>query len=234
MRNLSPWRPRKHVWHRKRPEIGPTTPIHVAIRVRKGTIKLRPKRIFRIVRTALVAASRKIFFRLIEYSVQRNHLHLIVEADDKFALSRAMRSLSIRIAKRINQVMGARGVRIVDRYFMRVLKTPLDVRTALQYVLNNYRRHEAQFGRCCADGWIDPCSSAIWFRDWAIEPRPARDRCPDLPRGTVIPCSEMLRHDWKLWGRIDPSFVPGPFRDRAKVARQAVKIGAKSGQRVTK
>jgi REP element-mobilizing transposase RayT len=219
MRNLSRWRPRRHVWHRKRPEISGDTPIHIAIRVRKGTIKLRPRRVFRIVRAALVAASQKIFFRLVEYSVQRTHLHLIVEADDKFALSRAMRSLSIRIAKRINQVMGTRGVRIPERYFMSVLKTPLDVRTALQYVLNNYRRHEAQFGRRCREGWIDPCSSAIWFNDWTHAPRRSRDPCPDLPRGNTLPRSDMLRDGWKAWGRIDPSFVPGPFRDRLKVVR---------------
>jgi REP element-mobilizing transposase RayT len=218
MRTLSRWLPRKRVWHRKRPEISPKTPVHVAIRVRKGTIGLRPRKSFRIVRSALVAASQKIRFRLIEYSVQGNHLHLIAEADDTYALSRAMRSLSIRIARHINRAMGERGVRIVDRYFMSVLKTPLDVRTALQYVLNNYRRHQAQSKRRCSDGWIDPCSSAIWFQDWSPPPpRVPRDPCPDLPRGTVLPRSNVLCHGRKAWGRIDPSFVPGPFRDRAAV-----------------
>jgi REP element-mobilizing transposase RayT len=201
-----------------RPELTPDRPVHVAIRVRDGTVRLRYKQCFRIVRQALVAASQKIRFRLIAYSVQTNHLHLIAEADDKFALSRAMRSLSIRIAKRINQLMHARGKRIRNRYMLSVLRTKCDVQRALAYVLNNRRRHAAQSRRRLRDRWIDPCSSAVWFQDWARPPLATWDPCPDLPRGTVEPQSVLLRHGWKAHGLIDPSYVPGPLRDRAAVA----------------
>jgi hypothetical protein len=169
------------------------------------------------VRAALVAASQKIRFRLIAYSVQRKHLHLIAEADDKFALSRAIRSLSIRIAKRINQLMQTRGVRIPKRYMLSVLRTKDEVQRALAYVLNNYRRHAAQSRRRVVDGWIDPCSSAVWFDGWCRPPTSTLDPCSDLPRGTVEPRSVVMRHGWKAYGLIDPSFVPGPLRDRAKI-----------------
>jgi REP element-mobilizing transposase RayT len=208
------WRHARH-WRYKRPEITKRTPVHAAIRVRDGTVKLRFKRCFRIVREALAALEAKIRFRLIEYSVQNNHLHLIAEADDTYALSRAMRSLSIRIARRINQVMGARGVRITDPYFASVLATPLAVRMALRYVLNNYRRHAAQSKRRCPKGWVDPCSSGIWFDSWASPPWAGSDPCPDLPRGTRRPKTASLRHAWKLYGLLNPSEVPGPWRDSA-------------------
>jgi REP element-mobilizing transposase RayT len=202
-----------------RPEIRRRTPVHVAIRVRDGTVRLRFKQCYRIVRVALVALSDKIRFRLIEYSVQNNHLHLIVEVDDEYALSRAMRSLSIRIAKRINQVMGARGVRIRDRYVAVLLETPYAVKSALAYVLNNYRRHAAQSKRRCPRDWVDPCSSGIWFGGWSRRPRAARDPCPDLPHGTSPPRTALLRHAWKPYGLLDPSFVPGPWRDRQGVEK---------------
>jgi REP element-mobilizing transposase RayT len=202
-----------------RPELTPEKPVHVAIRVRDGTLKLRYKRCFRVVRAALVAASQKIRFRLVAYSVQGNHLHLIAEADDKFALSRAMRSLSIRIAKRINQLMGARGRRIRSRYMLSVLTTKCEVQRALAYVLNNFRRHAAHWRRRMPDGWIDPCSSAVWFDGWSKPPTPTADPCPDMARGTVAPKSVLLRHGWKAYGLIDPSYVPGPLRDRAAVAK---------------
>jgi REP element-mobilizing transposase RayT len=205
--------------NRQRPELSPDRPVHVAIRVRDGTLKLRIKKCFRIVRQALVAASQKIRFRLIAYSVQGNHLHLIAEADDKFALSRAMRSLSIRIAKRINQLMQTRGVRIPKRYMLSVLRTKCDVHRALAYVLNNYRRHAAQSRKRMPDGWIDACSSAVWFEEWSTPPTPTPDPCPDIPRGTVPPQSVILRHGYKAHGLIDPSYVPGPMRDRAAVAK---------------
>jgi REP element-mobilizing transposase RayT len=202
--------PRSSGRNRVRPELSPDHPVHVAIRVRDGTLKLRYKRCFRVVRAALVAASQKIRFRLVAYSVQGNHLHLIAEADDKFALSRAMRSLSIRIAKRINQLMGARGMRIPKRYLLSVLTTKCEVQRALAYVLNNYRKHAAQWRRRMPDGWIDPCSSAVWFEHWSKPPNLTADPCPDMACGIVPPHSELLRHGWKAHGLIDPSYVPGP------------------------
>jgi REP element-mobilizing transposase RayT len=165
------------------------------------------------VRAALIAASQKIRFRLVAYSVQGNHLHLIAEADDKFALSRAMRSLSIRIARRINMLMGARGMRIPKRYMLSVLKTKCDVQRALAYVLNNYRKHAAQWRRRMPDGWIDPCSSAVWFDGWSKPPTPTPDPCRDMARGTVAPQSNVLRYGWKAYGLIDPSYVPN-FREK--------------------
>lgn len=199
--------------HEKRPDVTSATPVHVSIRLKDGTLKLRMKRIYRIVREALWAAAQKIRFRLIEYSVQDNHLHLICEADDTYALSRAMRSLSIRIAKRLNQAMGTRGERIPQRYFMRVLKTANEVRIALQYVLNNYRRHAAQRNVVCERGWVDPFSSGVWFGYWSPPPAPARDPCEEVPRPTVEPKSDVLSILWMAYGLIDPSFVPGPWSE---------------------
>lgn len=212
---------RRARWHKKRPELRGRTPVHVAIRVRKGTWSLRSRRGFRIAREALIAANGKIRFGVVEYSVQRNHLHLIVEAEDTYALSRAMRGLSIRIAKRINALMGERGARIVDRYFMHVLRTPLEVSLALRYVLNNFRRHAAQRGRRVDPRWMDPCSTARWFQGWSGPRRRARDPCPDLQSGVVPARTRVLREDWRLYGPIELAFVPGPERDRARIGSGA-------------
>jgi len=186
-------------------------------------LKLRKRRCYRIVREALVVANAKLRFRLMEYSVQGNHIHMIAEADDTYALSRAMRGLSIRVAKRMNALMREPGPRIIERYSLTVLKTPLAVRLALRYVLNNYRRHAAQSGRWCATGWVDPFSSAIWFRGWIRAPRHGRDPCPELPRATSPPRSFLLREAWKAHGKIDPNDVPGPERDRSKLLRGSVR-----------
>ncbi len=209
----------RRLWYEKRPDLRNNTPVHITVRVRDGTVKLRYKRAFRIVRGGIVALADKIRFRVIEYSVQGNHLHMIAEGDDTYAVSRAMRSLSIRIARRINQLMGVSGRRIDKRYHMRVLRTPHQVRMALAYVLNNYRRHAAQGKRRCPRGWVDPCSSAIWFPDWMSRPKPARDPCPDLPRGTVPARSDLLRILWKALGLLELEHVPGPWLDTAFLNR---------------
>ncbi len=96
-------------------------------------------------------------FRVVRHSVQRDHLHLIVEADDKKALSRGMRGLAIRCALAVNRALGRRGALWGDRYHASALRTPRMVRNALVYVLANAARHLR------AVAGLDPCSSAPWF-----------------------------------------------------------------------
>jgi len=101
---------------------------------------LRARHVFPAVRRALVAASRD-EFRIIEFAVQTNHLHLIVETDDARALSGGVRGLAIRIARAVNRAVGRRGAVWDGRYHSRALTTPRAVRNALLYVLMNYRKH---------------------------------------------------------------------------------------------
>jgi REP element-mobilizing transposase RayT len=44
-------------------------------------------------------------FRVIEYSVQSNHVHAIVEANDERSLSRGMNGLATRVARGFNRVL---------------------------------------------------------------------------------------------------------------------------------
>jgi hypothetical protein len=77
----------------------------------------------------------------VHFSVQWDHVHLVVEASDKRALSEGVRSLAIRIARNVNQLVGRRGQFWADRWHGRALETPAQVRNALVYVLANFRKH---------------------------------------------------------------------------------------------
>ena len=79
-------------------------------------------------------------FRLAHYSIQANHVHLIVEAKDADALGRGMNALGARLARAVNRVFSRRGPVLKDRYHHVVLKTPTQVRNALRYVLLNAKR----------------------------------------------------------------------------------------------
>jgi hypothetical protein len=142
-------------------------------------------------------------FRVVEYSVQSNHAHLVVEADDARALGRGMQALGIRLARAVNRVLGRSGRVLADRYHLRVLRTPREVRNALAYVLLNLRKHLAERGGV-APVVVDPASSGRWFAQWATRVLPARD--PPV----VSPASSwLLRVGWLRWGRIDPAETPG-------------------------
>jgi REP element-mobilizing transposase RayT len=97
-------------------------------------------------------------FRVVHFSVQGNHIHMLVEASSRAALSSGLRSLAIRIALRVNRLLMRRGRVWADRYHQRALVTPRAVRNALVYVLGNFRKHGAR-----SVAAIDACSTAPYF-----------------------------------------------------------------------
>ena len=125
------------------------------MRLKQGLPSLRRLRAFGVVRAALAQSAQRFGFRINQYSVQSNHLHLIVEAEDRRALSRGMQGLSIRLAKALNRVWERRGSVLAERYHDVILRSPRQVRNALAYVLNNSRKH----GIHCVEPEPDPYSS---------------------------------------------------------------------------
>jgi len=77
----------------------------------------------------------------VHYSVQGNHVHLLVEAKSEKSLSRGMCGLGVRVARGLNRVMRRRGKVLGDRYHGHILRTPTEVRRARDYLLQNARRH---------------------------------------------------------------------------------------------
>ena len=122
--------------------------------------QLRSRRCFSVIERAFYRACARERSRLCHYSVQYNHVHIVVEADDAIALARAVQALTIRIAKGLNKLMGRKGAVFSDRYHARALRTPTEVRNVLVYVLNNARKHLDGLGVRLGPTWLDPCSSA--------------------------------------------------------------------------
>jgi len=131
--------------HRSRPEHKERHPLHVTLRLERRVPSLRRQALFEGVRGALARASRS-WFRLVHFSVQSDHVHLLVEAHDKGALSRGMAGLSIRVARSVNRALGRLGRVFGDRYHARPLKTPREVRHCLVYVLMNFKKHARDSG----------------------------------------------------------------------------------------
>lgn len=144
--------------HRARPPHKACNPVHVTLRSRVRS--LRTQFVFPTVRGAISAAARALpGFRVVEFSVQGDHVHLLVEAASKGCLSSGMRGLAIRIARRVNQLLFRRGRFWADRWHGHVLTSPRSVRHALVYVLHNAKKHGT-----IQDACIDPCSSAPYFQ----------------------------------------------------------------------
>jgi REP element-mobilizing transposase RayT len=113
----------------------------VTLRVVGGIESLREPSLFSVVRRALAEGKRHFGFSVVHFSVQRDHVHIIAEANDRRALSRGMQGLSIRVARAVNAQLGRSGKLFADRYHARALTSPRTVRLALRYVLLNVRKH---------------------------------------------------------------------------------------------
>jgi putative transposase len=64
--------------HRQREHIVARVPVHVTIRLRRGIPTLRQPRFVRRFRTSLSEACVRHGFRVVHYSVQRDHVHLLI------------------------------------------------------------------------------------------------------------------------------------------------------------
>jgi REP element-mobilizing transposase RayT len=136
-----PTRARAGVVHRRRPVLKSRFPVHVTWRMKEGVWNLRSRRCFTALARAFWGGANRFGFRLVHYSVQGNHVHLLVEAKDERALSRGMCGLGVRVAKSLNRVMRRHGKVLDDRYHGRILCTPTEVRRAREYLVQNARKH---------------------------------------------------------------------------------------------
>jgi REP element-mobilizing transposase RayT len=172
------WRPgagrpktSRRIPHSRREPIPARFPQHVSQRVVIDVTSLRKRKVMQLV-LAAIARSHRDDFRVVEFVVESNHLHLIIEAASNEARARDLKGLKVSIARQLNRALGRCGAVFDDRYHSRVLRTPREVRNAIRYVLNNTRHHDPLGTYILDASWIDPCSSAAWFDGWAqaIEP----------------------------------------------------------------
>ena len=129
------------------------------MRVAGGRPSLRGAGSFRALKEAFRGGKERFGIRVTHFSVQGNHLHMLVEAEDAIALTRGMKGLAVRMARGLNKAHGMIGQVFPDRFHSRALKSPREVAYAIRYVLGNHMKH----GVSRWHGSTDPCSSAAFM-----------------------------------------------------------------------
>jgi len=187
---------RRTVPHTRRAPHDRRCPAHVTLRAGIGVPSLRDERLLSVLRATFRSASTA-RFRVVAFSIQADHLHLVAEADGPTLFTRGMQGLAIRVAKAVNRALGRRGSVWGDRYHARLLRTPREVRTAFVYVLNNFRKHVR------ASSGIDPYSSASWFDGWRNRATRSHEASP-----VAAPRTWLGHVGWRRGGLIDPDEFP--------------------------
>jgi len=196
--------------HVARKRFGKPLPAHVTLRLRSDVPSLREVPIVQEIERTFAVGCTRPGFRLVHYSLQGNHAHLIVEAQDRHALARGMKAIGARLARAVNRIADRTGPVLADRYHLHLLPTPKEVRTALRYVLLNARRHtgmvRTKLGRAVR---LDPASSARWFDGWRRDRPTADDRAADERPSVARARTWLLAVGWRRHGLLDPADVPG-------------------------
>ncbi len=229
-------RPPKHLRssepHKRRPRILGSQPVHVTARVVPSVGSLRKHHMFKALREATIAVASRENFRIVHLSIQSNHVHLIIEAEHKTALAKGMQAFQISAARHLNAAITKRtGVRrtgrvFSDRYHARALKTPREVRNAIAYVLNNWRRHDEHRAPFAKNWAVDPFSSAIQFSGWKhLEHADLMPHKRETYQELIVwlPRTWLLRVGWRRHGLIRADEVPGALE------KQSSRPGARSG-----
>jgi REP element-mobilizing transposase RayT len=222
--------------HTVRPELNGRDPIHVVLRVHGDLGNLRKRHMYKALREATIAVAKRELnyvengaFRIVHISIQHNHVHLLVEADNKRALTRGMQSFQISAAKHLNRAVSVksikrgtakfreamtnrrRGTVFPDRYHQEIIKTPRQARHALAYVLNNWRKHREDRHDFARTWNVDPYSTGALFDGWkeredAVTLWPLRETY--LPLVVYLPKTWLLREGWRKHGLVAMAEVP--------------------------
>jgi REP element-mobilizing transposase RayT len=222
--------PRAGSPHKPRPEIDRHRPVFVTLRATRDIGSLRKRFMYRAIRDATIAVAMRELnekengaFRIVHISIQRDHVHLIVEADNKVALSRGMQSFQISAAKHLNREYSVklglterrRGSVFPDRFHEEIITSRKQARHTLNYVLNNWRKHREDRGELQRTWNVDPFSTGATFCGWkALEEQPLMWRLREgyLPLVVYLPKSWLLSEGWLRHGRLGFREVPGEKR----------------------
>ncbi|MBK9388264.1 MAG: transposase [Planctomycetes bacterium] len=209
--------------HRQRSTKKRGEPLHITVRLADGLPSLRRGSALKLVLAALSASSERHGMRVIHYSIQGNHIHLLVEADGRECVARGMNALLSPLARALNKLWGRCGKVFPDRYHDEVISTPTQARSALRYVLQNGKKHGA-----VQRSSIDLCSSAPVFEGW--KERPPIGSIPATSAvASIAPASTwLLTTGWRRHGLLDIDELPQhrkhsgrPRRNLADSSREA-------------
>ena len=134
-------KPTQMVPHRTRPQFKSRFPLHVTLRIRRDVRAMRTQHCFKAMERAFWTGGNKYGLRLVHFAVMNDHIHMMVEAEGKESLSKAMHALNIRIARAVNRAQQRRGNVLADHYHADILRSPTHVVRVRTYLLTNAAKH---------------------------------------------------------------------------------------------
>ena len=145
--------------------------MHITVKARKGLPSFRSQRIHNMMLEVLrnqIYVLRKYAgaFKVAHFSIQTNHIHIMIEADDTKTLRSGVSGLVIAFARQLAKLLGRKKCKVwAERFHSRELHAPRDVRNVLSYIFQSFKHHETTHGSGMRSR-PHRYSSARWFDGW--------------------------------------------------------------------
>lgn len=146
--------------HIARDEIKRLTALHLTIKIKKDKSSLRNKQVLKILHSSIKKA-RRLGLRILHYTLEYDHVHFLVEADNNEILGKGMQSFGISFSKGINKMKALKGQVFKNRYHFRKLKTSAEIKNVINYIMGNSIKHKNAFSI------VSPYNSLVVMEDFS-------------------------------------------------------------------
>jgi REP element-mobilizing transposase RayT len=127
--------------HTERPLITKPTSLHLTVKILRTKANLKKKMVLSILKRSIMNA-RKMGLRVIHYSLEYDHVHLLIEAENNFILGKGMQSFGVTFSKALNRLRKIKGTVYKHRYHYRKIVGARQLKNVLNYIFNNGIKHK--------------------------------------------------------------------------------------------
>jgi REP element-mobilizing transposase RayT len=127
--------------HTERPIITRPSSLHLTVKIKSNKANIKNKSVLRILKRAIMNARRQ-GLRVVHYSLEYDHVHLLVEVGNNQTLGKGMQSFGVTIAKAINRLRLVKGEVYKHRYHFRKIRSTRELKNVMSYIFNNGVKHK--------------------------------------------------------------------------------------------
>ncbi len=127
--------------HTKRPYLSKPTSLHLTVKIKKNKAEIKNKSVLAILKRAILNA-RKQGLQVIHYSLEYDHVHLLIEADNNFILAKGMQAFGVTFSKAINRLKRLKGEVYKHRYHFRRISSSKELKNVMNYIFTNGLKHK--------------------------------------------------------------------------------------------
>ncbi|MGZ3789032.1 MAG: transposase [Bacteriovorax sp.] len=127
--------------HSSRPFLKKPSSLHLTVKIKKNRADMKNKSVLGLLKRAIKNARRQ-GLKVIHYSLEYDHVHLLIEADNNYILGKGMQAFGVTLSKAINRMRKLKGGVYKHRYHFRHISSARELKNVMNYIFTNGLKHK--------------------------------------------------------------------------------------------